>query len=149
MPIITLLREMPIDNNSRSWELTCRSCEEYREAAVRDNGLCHNCSSPHHTQGTCFACGLLAPTEHHHIIPQALKTGCRICVPLCLNCHAVVTRTFLTRVYINRQQKRQDNSEDAIQHALDDLFGMKQERRGYSHHTTQERRHGTTERNIA
>lgn len=108
---------------------TCLSCNEYRlDAIIKQTGYCRNCSTIRHIYNVCFVCKLHAPCEKHHIIPQALNMNCSLCVPVCLNCHAILTARFVRRVYENTLQKRRDNVQNAIQHALYDIFSVMLER---------------------
>lgn len=116
----------------KPWE-PCPICKEYRIPAIRKtDGICHNCANPEHKKNVCAACGLLAPIEMHHIVPTTLGIGSEICIPLCMNCHAVVTRMFVTRVYTNMKHHKADNIEEAITHALQDVLDVEQERRHYN-----------------
>lgn len=77
-----------MDNQYRS----CGNCGEYRKPTLRknENNLCHNCADKTHSHGHCWICRKHdLPIEHHHL---AGKKHAEKTVPVCLNCHAMLSR---------------------------------------------------------
>lgn len=71
---------------------SCTECDEYRQAALRKSaiGLCHNCADNAHPRGYCWACKREdLPLERHHL---AGRRHANFTVPICLNCHALLSR---------------------------------------------------------
>ena len=70
----------------------CSRCGEFRYAAIRrglPGPVCRTCASVKHPRGPCFGCVRLdLPFERHHV---AGRRHGRATIPLCLNCHAVMT----------------------------------------------------------
>ncbi len=71
---------------------SCKQCDEYRKATLRKSevGLCHNCADKKHIKGTCWLCRRdHLPLEKHHL---AGRKNASFTVPICLNCHAMLSR---------------------------------------------------------
>lgn len=70
----------------------CKQCGEFRKAALRKSEatLCHNCADKTHANGFCWICRRNhLPLEHHHL---AGRKHASLTVPICLNCHAMLSR---------------------------------------------------------
>lgn len=77
-----------MDNHYRS----CHQCGEYRKPALRkkESNLCHNCADKTHSHGHCWICRKVdLPIEDHHL---AGKKHASRTIPVCLNCHAMLSR---------------------------------------------------------
>ncbi|SFM86979.1 hypothetical protein [Nitrosomonas communis] len=71
---------------------SCQQCGEYRKAALRKSaiGLCLNCADQKHRKGSCWVCRKNhLPLERHHF---AGRKHAALTVPICLNCHALLSR---------------------------------------------------------
>ena len=67
-------------------------CGEFRRAALRQHRpqvICRNCADRSHPRRLCIPCGRFhLPNEQHHIAGRPYSSAT---IPLCLNCHAVVS----------------------------------------------------------
>ncbi len=71
---------------------SCPLCGEYHTEALRRGGLCANCAGvdPSKDRGPCLVCGERdLPLQNHHV---AGRRKSDITVPICLNCHSVLSR---------------------------------------------------------
>jgi len=71
---------------------SCAQCGEYTSAALRmveGVWLCANCADTHHQHTRCTICAQNAPSESHHVAGRR-QSG--LTIPVCLNCHAILSR---------------------------------------------------------
>lgn len=71
---------------------SCQECGEYAGAALRAIGgvcICANCADTYHRHAVCAVCARYAASEQHHV---ATWRQSPLTIPVCLNCHAILSR---------------------------------------------------------
>lgn len=105
-------------------------CYEHRKYAIGKNGYCLNCNRKNNSTDNlihCMICRKLKPTEGHHIIPQSLRYKHRYSdktIPICLNCHACITRLMMNRVLFERKNCINTSTEQRAISALIDVINV-------------------------
>lgn len=105
-------------------DFCCHVCGERRYAALlKNNSICRNCHarSCKRRRTYCVICKGIHPFEMHHIIPQMLHSPHLIAqctVPLCLNCHTVLTRRYDELILTKSHTQNHYTIEDHMDYAF-------------------------------
>lgn len=116
----------------------CPECGEYRHACFeKQQELCRNCQHAEREKTYCVCCGLVAPYEIHHIIPQSIQFGyisAKSTVPVCLNCHSVLTKKWHTYTAIAAMLGTQDEPRIQAEVAIKQFVGVWSEQHQYENY---------------
>lgn len=91
---------------------SCPSCGEWRREALRYSGKCANCATKElkYAFGCCSICRRDAlQLQKHHIAGKQHHT---VCLLICRNCHAVVTK----------RQREYQSALEAVLYGITDLI---------------------------